>query len=133
MRLLWMAIILLTLEGMAAAANESWLTAAQFQVEFDRQVGAGNFPARVSVAIIDSQPMYRATFIELDESIDGFWTHHGMTGEYLYQRDAELKAQGYCIIALGRAYNAERDYWIATWVLQNKPVRPCAELPARAS
>ena len=72
----------------------SWMSAADYQKEFNRQVQLKNYPEEVEGRCDSTSPQYRGLF-KYKPSDLSFWSHHGLNGNRFNERDQELINKGY--------------------------------------
>jgi hypothetical protein len=98
--------------------SEGWLTAAEYQNEFDAMVRKHRYPPNPEAQIFDGTVLYRATFVPFPRDHFYFWTHTGLSEEQFDQKDRLYRAQG-CKLVHRQSVNFEGMEIIqATWVRQ---------------
>jgi hypothetical protein len=104
-------------DSSAVGCFTDWLSSADYQNEFDRQVANGFYPVIVEGRNHAGQSQFRAAFVPFPAGVFFFESRHGITRELYEQRNAELLNQGYTQIWVQSFTDASGiDRYQATWV-----------------
>jgi hypothetical protein len=102
----------------AVGCFTDWLSSADYQNEFNRQVANGFYPVIVEGRNQAAQSQFRAVFVPFPTGVVFFFeSRHGITREFYEQRNAELLQQGFTQIWVQSFTDAAGiDRYQATWV-----------------
>jgi Polyglycine hydrolase-like, structural repeat len=105
-------------ESSAVGCFTDWLSSADYQNEFNRQVANGFYPVIVEGRNQAGQSQFRAVFVPFPTGVVFFFeSRHGITREFYEQRNAELLQQGFTQIWVQSFPDAAGiDRYQATWV-----------------
>jgi Polyglycine hydrolase-like, structural repeat len=95
--------------------NVEWLTAAQYQLAFNKKVRDGFYPSKVQGRCKDDGEQFYAEWKQIPLGA-GFFSHHAITKEFYERKNHEYVSQGYSLESLNILKDCSgRDRYQATW------------------
>ena len=94
---------------------EKWLSASDYQEEFNYQLGNDFYPKKVYGKCISSSDKYRADFAPFSSQNFSFSSIHGAGQEVFSTKDSELKNQGYQLTWVQSFSCFNKTIYQATW------------------
>jgi hypothetical protein len=92
-----------------------WLTAAQYQLEFDKHLREGFYPDKVEGRCESGFEQFHVEWKGLPLGVD-FASHHGITKDDYESKNQEYISQGYSLESLNKFTDCSgRDRYQATW------------------
>lgn len=99
------------------AVFTDWLSAEDYQIEFDQQVARRFYPTVVEGRNEAGQSQFRGGFVPFPAGTFFFFSHHGIAREFYDQRNVELTSDGFTQIWVQSFTDASGiDRYQATWV-----------------
>jgi polyglycine hydrolase-like protein len=98
-----------------ASEKAEWLTAAQYQQAFDKQVKEGFYPDKVEGRCESGTEQFHAEWKGIPSGAT-FVSHHGITKEFYERRNQALVSKGYSLQSLNTFKNCSgANSYQATW------------------
>lgn len=99
----------------AGSEKAEWLTAAQYQQAFDKQVREGFYPDKVEGRCESDSEQFHVKWKGIPLGAD-FVSHHAITREFYESKNQEYVSHGYSLESLNKFKDCSgRDRYQATW------------------
>jgi hypothetical protein len=95
--ILALATCLFSAPAALAQSTTGWLTAHQYQAEFDRRVARGQYPVDVDAGLVYGHVRYRARFAPRPSGL-AFYARHGMSDTAFAQANQRYTQQGFRLL-----------------------------------
>lgn len=97
------------------SVKAKWMTAAQYQQAFDKQVQEGFYPDKVEGRCVGDSEQFHVEWKPLPLGVD-FVSHHAVTKEFYESKNQEYIAHGFSLASLNKFKDCSgRDRYQATW------------------